>query len=86
VHVRPTWDPVYLNAKAEECAPMVKDNGARTVWYRGGLYTVIGYYLAAHAGERVLCYVLRQALPRIYESRRTATNGASDASRYRLQY
>lgn len=59
MQVLPTLGPIYLNARADECEAVVNDHGVRIVRYRGGMYTVIGYYLASHAGERVLCYVLR---------------------------
>ena len=59
MQVSRTLEPIYLNARADECAAMAKDRGVRIVWHQGDVYTVIGYYLAAHQGERVLCYVLR---------------------------
>jgi hypothetical protein len=67
VDVLRTLDPIYLNARADECLAVTKDRGVRTVRYQAGLYTVIGYFLAFHAGERVLYYILRPAL---------GTNGA----------
>ena len=80
MHVFSTLDPVYLNARAEECTAVAKDRGVRTVWYRGGVYSVIGYYLASHQGERVLCYILRSPT-RFEGAHRRANNGAPYAPR-----
>ncbi len=60
MRVLPTLDSEYLNARADECPAIAKDRGERIVRYRGGVYKVIGYYVACDAAEdRVLCYILR---------------------------
>ena len=60
MHVLPTLDSEYLNARADECPAIAEDRGGRIVRYRGGVYMVIGYYVACEAAdERVLCYILR---------------------------
>ncbi len=54
------FDHSYVNARADECLTVMGDRGERIVRYRGGVFTVIGYYLAwGIYDERVLCYVLR---------------------------
>jgi hypothetical protein len=75
LYVVPTLVPTYLNARADECVAIARGREERTVQCRGGLYTVIGYYLASHGGERVLCYVLR-APSKTDGSRRRTNNGA----------
>jgi hypothetical protein len=75
LYVLPTLVPTYINARADECVAIAQGCGERIVQCRGGEYTVIGYYLASHAGERVLCYILR-APSRTDGSRRRTNNGA----------
>ena len=54
------FNPIHLNARADECSAAVMERGHRIVQYRGEGYIMVGFYFArGNNGQRDLYYILR---------------------------
>ncbi|MDQ7827846.1 MAG: hypothetical protein QN122_10290 [Armatimonadota bacterium] len=53
-------EPVYLNARAEQCSIAGIEQGRRLIRYAGAHYLLVGLYFArSQDGQRDLFYILR---------------------------